>query len=81
MESPLRKWRESFGISQADLADISGVNRTHISDIENGHAVIGEKLEAYLEKTGGDALELKEKQDKYMRFVKEELQAKIESKG
>lgn len=81
MESPLKIWRERLGISQAALADISGVNRTHISDVENGHAVLGDKLEAYLEKTGGDALELKKRQDLYMSFIKEELQAKIESKG
>lgn len=81
MESPLRKWRELLGITQASLADLAGVNRTHISDVENGHTLLGGKLEAFLKKTGGDALRVIAKHDGYMASVREELQAKIERKG
>ena len=81
MESLLKKWRESLGISQACLAHAAGVNQSHVSDVENGYAALGEKLEAFLTKVGGDALELKEKQEEYMKFVKEQLEAKIKGEG
>lgn len=81
MESPLRKWRELLGVTQAGLADLAGVNRTHISDVENGHAVLGGKLEAFLKKTGGDALRVIAGHEQYMASVREQLQAMIERKG
>jgi mRNA interferase RelE/StbE len=35
-EAPLRVWREFRGLTQAGLADASGVNRVQIADIEAG---------------------------------------------
>lgn len=35
-ESPLRVWREFRGLNQTTLANVSGVNRVQIADIEAG---------------------------------------------
>ena len=35
-ESPVRVWREFRGLTQTALADLSGVNRVQIADIEAG---------------------------------------------
>ena len=56
MNSPLATWRKALGFTQPQLADVARVSQGHISQVENGHAILGEKLKAFLEKIGGDAL-------------------------
>ncbi|NQV96243.1 MAG: helix-turn-helix transcriptional regulator [Acidimicrobiaceae bacterium] len=33
----IRHYRQEAGLSQADLADRTGLNRTYLSDLERGH--------------------------------------------
>lgn len=81
MKSPLRSWREGFGLTQLDLAQLAGVSQGHISDIENGHTQIDGKLLDYLKEKGGEILALREKQEKYIEHVKERLEEKIKVEG
>jgi transcriptional regulator with XRE-family HTH domain len=34
----IRHYRQEAGLSQAELADRAGLNRTYLSDLEQGHA-------------------------------------------
>lgn len=77
MESPLRLWRESLKITQFELADLAGVSQSHITQVENGHINLGEKLEAFMRKTGGDALEVLSKHKNFIDDSKEQIQTKI----
>jgi predicted transcriptional regulator len=38
--SALKKYRQSKGITQTELAKVSGLSRSYISEVEGGHASI-----------------------------------------
>lgn len=81
MESPLARWRKVVDLTQPELADVSGVSQGHISKVENGHVMLGEKLKAYLKRAAGDALRVIADHETYMEEVKgglvEGLEARI----
>jgi len=81
MESPFRELRNRLGLTQPEMAAIAGVGQSHISEVENGLAALGDKLEAFLEGISEDVATLKERHDRFMqersKELKEGLLAKI----
>jgi len=48
--------------------------------VENGHAILGEKLKAFLEKIGGDALRVIPEHETFMEEVKDGLEEGLEAR-
>jgi len=80
MNSPLATWRKALGFTQPQLADVARVSQGHISQVENGHAILGEKLKAFLEKIGGDALRVIPEHETFMEEVKDGLEEGLEAR-
>lgn len=74
MDSPLATWRKALGLTQPQLAFLAKVSQGHISQVENGHAILGGKLEAFLKGIGGGAIRIIEDHETYMEEVKDGLE-------
>jgi len=79
MYSPLATWRKTLGLTQPELARVAGVSQGHISQVENGHVVLGEKLRSFLEKIGGGAMRVIPDHETYMEEVKGGLEDGLEA--
>lgn len=80
MESPLATWRKALGLTQPDLAHLADVSQSHISQVENGNAILGGKLEAFLKGVGGGAMRVIADQGTYMEEVKGGLEEGLEAR-
>jgi len=58
VEHPLRAWRKSKPLSQAELAEQVGVGPSQISQIENGQRGCSLEVALRLKRLAGDAVPL-----------------------
>ena len=54
MNSPLREWRTSRGLTQKQLADALNISNGHLSEVENGISEMCEKIGSLLKITNAD---------------------------
>jgi len=80
MDSPLAKWRKALGLTQPQLAYLAEVSQSHISQVENGHAILGGKLEAFLKEIGGSAMRVIADHETYMEEVRGGLEEGMEAR-
>ena len=45
----LKQWRQAIGLSQTDVARLSGMSQAYISQVEQGMMEIGGELKTFLE--------------------------------
>ena len=80
-ESPIEKWRKKLGLTQAELAELSGASQGHISQVENATAEIGDKLEEFLTNVGKSANDALKNQKEFMELNRKDLLAKIKQQA
>lgn len=79
MESPLVKWRKALGLTQQELAILTGISSSTISKVENGVWPLGEALEIFLRDVGKEAITVIDQHEAFRVFRKKELRQKIET--
>lgn len=78
LQSPVKTWRESLHLSQADVAKLAGICRSCVSDLETGHrADLPHKLKALLRRKGVDVQGVLEGQAAFVNDTKEDLMSRI----
>jgi transcriptional regulator with XRE-family HTH domain len=77
MESPLVKWRKALGFTQQELALISEISSSKISEIEHGFLPLGEDMENFLKEVGEEAITVIDQHEAFREYKKKELRKKI----
>ena len=73
MESPLRVLRKKLNCTQSEIALLSNENQGHISEVERGYLPLDEKLIEFIKSIGIDPTEIRQEQNRYMQYVKNQL--------
>lgn len=77
MESPLLKWRKNLGLTQLELARLTELSSSKISEIENGFWPLGEALENFLKGVGEEAIKVIDQHKVFRKYRSKELLEKV----
>jgi transcriptional regulator with XRE-family HTH domain len=79
MESPLVQWRKSLGLTQQELAILTGISSSTISKVENGVWPLGEALLDFLRDVGKEAITVIDQHETFREYRKKELRQKVQA--
>jgi transcriptional regulator with XRE-family HTH domain len=78
--SPLKELRQKFGLTQLDFANLAGVEQSHVSKVECGHADLGGKLRKFLKDAGMDLGAFEKRQKAFMEEKRNKLREGFKAK-
>ncbi len=76
-ESPIRKIRSSFSLTQVKFAKQAGVSQGYVSALESGDTQIVETLYRFLDAVGIDMPSLEKRHEEFVELRRREIKERL----